>query len=60
MIRKLHSALLQYIENNRRANLAYHTGWRQRVQDIYLTQQRPDHTDAPVSSPGQQSDDEQK
>jgi len=60
MIRKLHSALMQYIDNNRRANLGYHTGCRQRVQDIYLAQQRPDHTDAPVPSAGRQFDDEQK
>ena len=36
MLQRIHSALVQYMETNKRDNLNVRTGWRQRLQDIYL------------------------
>lgn len=60
MIRKFRGVLTHYLERQRRANLACHTGWRQRVQDIYLAYQRPHNPDVPVRPAGWQPDDKQK
>ena len=36
MLQRIHNALVQYMETNKRDNLNVRTGWRQRLQDIFL------------------------
>jgi hypothetical protein len=36
MMQRIYNALIQYLESNRLDNLNIGTGWRRRLQDIYV------------------------
>ena len=36
MLKNIYTTLIQYMQNNERDNLNIRTGWRRRVQDIYV------------------------
>ena len=46
MLQRIHSALVQYMETNKRDNLNVRTGWRQRLQDIYVACHQRENTSA--------------
>ena len=45
-MQKIYNALIQYLEINRLANRNIRTGWRQRLQDIYVAHHRRQNTTA--------------
>jgi hypothetical protein len=50
-IHKIHNAFIAYLESNRYDNLNIHSGWRQRLQDIYVAhhQQQDAYVTGPAS-----------
>ena len=49
-MQKIYNAFIRYLETNGRDNRNVHTGWRRRLQDIYVAHHRPQ--DAPaITSP---------
>jgi len=45
-MQKIYNALIHYLETNKLANLDIRTGWRRRLQDIYVAHHRQQHTSA--------------
>lgn len=50
VMQKIYNALIQYLEINRHANLNIRTGWRRRLQDIYVAHQRQQNASVTVPS----------
>ena len=44
MIQRIYNTLIQYLDTNRLANLNIRTGWRRRLQDIYVAHHRQDRS----------------
>lgn len=40
MMQRIYNTLIQFLETNSQANVNICTGWRQRLQDIYVTHSR--------------------
>ena len=52
MLQRIYSALVRYMEANKRDNLEIRTGWRRRLQDIYVAHHRAQNTTASGSPSG--------
>lgn len=46
MMQNIYNALIHYLETNRLANLNIRSGWRQRLQDIYVAYSRQQNSSA--------------
>lgn len=44
MMQRIYNALIQYLETNKLANLNNRSGWRRRLQDIYVAHHRQQNT----------------
>ncbi|MGH8120108.1 MAG: hypothetical protein ACRESK_05775 [Gammaproteobacteria bacterium] len=51
MLKNFYNTLVQYMKTNARDNLDIRTGWRRRVQDIYVACHRRENPPAAGSPP---------